>query len=183
MLIAQKKLQENIAEYILYMYQTEDLIRSFNFDLESILEKYVRPQIPDESLLSKYSEWYADLIRQMIFQKIEKQGHLHDLKEIIVELSYLHNTLINLSEDQKYKDLYERSNRYIEEFRERSNLKDKNQIEILFHAMYMKLLLRLRKADISDETEEAFDAMRAHLAYLAKMYHQMKSGELNFYNN
>jgi hypothetical protein len=183
MLIAQQKFQENIAEYVLYMYQTEDLIRSFNFDLEAILEKYVKPQIPDTSFMGQYREWYADLIQQMIFQKIEKQGHLHDLKDIIVEISYLHNTLLNLSEDKKYKDLYSTANRYIEEFRERSNLKDKNQIEILFHAMYMKLLLRLRRADISIETEEAFDAMRIMLAYLAKVYHQMKKGELNFYNN
>jgi hypothetical protein len=183
MLIAQQKLQENIAEYVLYMYQTEDLIRSFNFDIDSIMEKYVIPQLPDASFHGQYREWYAVLIRQMVNQKIEKQGHLHDLKDILVELSYLHNTLINLSEDQKYKDLYELANKFIEEFRERSNLKDKNQIEILFHAMYMKLLMRLRKAEISSETEEAFDAMRILLAYLAKMYHQMKRGELNFFNN
>ena len=49
--------------------------------------------------------------------------------------------------------------------------------------MYMKLLLRLKKQEISAETEEAFDAMRVLLAYIARTYKQMKSGELNFLNN
>ena len=34
MFVAQHKQQENIAEYILYMFQIEDLIRAYNFDLE-----------------------------------------------------------------------------------------------------------------------------------------------------
>ena len=183
MLIAQQKYRENIAEYILYMYQTEDLIRSFDFNLDAIIENYVRPQLPDASFLSQHKKWYSDLISQMKIQRIEKQGHLHEIKDILVEISYLHNTLLNLSEDHKYKALYEAANPYIEEFKERSNLKDKNQIEVVFHAMYMKLLLRLRKTEISAETEEALDSMRILLAYLAKSYHQMKNGELNFYNN
>ena len=41
MLVAQQKLKENIAEYILYMYQIEDVIRAYQFDLDSILENYV----------------------------------------------------------------------------------------------------------------------------------------------
>ena len=47
MLIAAKKKEENIAEYILYMYQIEDIIRSFQFDIERIMDEYVRQQLPD----------------------------------------------------------------------------------------------------------------------------------------
>ncbi len=183
MLIAQQKLKENIAEYILYMYQIEDVIRACNFDLELIIESYVRPQLPDDSFLSSYRKWYSDLISQMQSQKIEKVGHLHDLKDILVELSYLHNTLLNMNEENKYKGVYERAFQYIEEFKNKSNLKDKNQIEIAFHALYMKLLLRLKKQEISAETEEAFDAMRVLIAYLSRSYHQMKNGDLNFMHN
>jgi hypothetical protein len=183
MLIARQKLNENIAEYILYMYQIEDLIRAYNFDLDSIIENYVRPQLPDNSFIEQYKDWYRDLIAQMRSQRIDKQGHLHDLKDILVELSFLHNTLLNLSNDEKYRTLFETATPYIEEFKERSNLKDKNHIEILFHALYMKLLLKLQKKEISAESEEAFDSMRVMLAYLARTYHQMKSGDLNFFNN
>lgn len=181
--IARQKYSENIAEYILYMYQIEDLIRAYNFDLEAIIENYVRPQLPDNSFIEQYRDWYRELIAQMKSQKIESTGHLHDLKDILVEISYLHNTLLNLANDEKYRTLYETAVPYIEEFKEKSNLKDKNNIEVLFHALYMKLLLRLKKQEISSETEEAFDSMRILLAYLARTYKQMKSGSLNFFNN
>ena len=110
-------------------------------------------------------------------------GHLHDLKDVLVEISFLHNTLLNQANDEKYRVLYETGTPYLEEFKERSNLKEKNQIEVLFHALYMKLLLRMKGKEISAETEEAFDAMRIILAYLANSYRQMKSGDMNFLNN
>jgi hypothetical protein len=47
----------------------------------------------------------------------------------------------------------------------------------------MKLLLKLQKKEISQETEEAFDAMRILLAYLTRSYHQMKGGEGQYWNN
>ena len=62
-------------------------------------------------------------------------------------------------------------------------MKDKNHIEIAFHALYMKLLLKVQKKDISPESENAFDSMRILLAYLSKSYHKMKNGELDFVNN
>ena len=35
MIIARRKRKENIAEYLLYMWQVEDLIRANNFDMDS----------------------------------------------------------------------------------------------------------------------------------------------------
>ncbi|MES2587343.1 MAG: DUF4924 family protein [Bacteroidota bacterium] len=183
MFIAQKKLQENIAEYILYMYQIEDVIRSFNLDIELIMENYVSPQLPDSSFHGQYRQWYSDLIQQMKNQKIEQKGHLYLIQEVMIELSYLHNTLLNMSDDDKYKTLYNTAIDHINSFREKSNLKDKNHIEIMFHALYMKLLLKLQKKEISAESEESFDAMRICVAYLTRAYHQMKRGELTFFNN
>ena len=183
MLIAQQKLEENIAEYILYMYQIEDVIRAYNFDLEAILNNYVRPQLPDESFMPQYRAWYNGLIQDMKDQLKTKTGHLLDLNEILVELSFLHNTLRAQAGDGKYIGLVDAAKPFITEFKEKSNLKDKNDVELLFGAMYMKLLLRLQKKEISPETEEAFDAMRIMLAYLAKAYHQMKRGDLDFLKN
>jgi hypothetical protein len=183
MFIAQKKLQENIAEYILYMYQIEDVIRSFNFDLDTIIDSYVKPQLPDQSFVNQYTEWYQKLIIQMQSQKIEQKGHLFEIQEVIIELSYLHNTLLNMANDEKYKTLYDAALEHIESFRNKSNLKDKNHIEIMFHALYMKLLMKLQKKEISAETEESFDSMRITIAYLSRAYHQMKRGELTFFNN
>jgi len=183
MFIAQQKLNENIAEYILYMYQVEDVIRSFDLDIDRIMEEYVRPQLPDASFMPQYRAWYEGLIRQMESQKIVKTGHLYLIQEVMIELSYLHNTLLNMANDAKYKALYEAALEHIDSFREKSNLKDKNHIEIVFHALYMKLLLRLQKKEISAETEQSFDAMRILAAYLGRAYHEMKNGTLTFLNN
>ena len=183
MLIAQKKIKENIAEYILYMYQIEDVIRAYKFDLDAILENYVKPKLPDESFVSQYSKWYSGLINNMISQRIEKSGHLHEINEVMIEISYLHTTLINIVKDEKYKALFENALPNLNDFKEKSNLKDKNDIELAFHALYMKLLLRLQKKEISAESEEAFDTMRILLAYLARAYHQMKNGSIDFINN
>jgi hypothetical protein len=183
MLIARQKKEENIAEYILYMFQIEDVIRAYHFDVDKIVSEFVEPQLKDTSVLPEYVNWYSGLIYQMKQRGLETQGHIDEIKEIIVELSYLHNTLLNMASDDKYRLTYDRANSYIEEFKQKSNLKEKNNIEILFHAMYMKLLLRLQKKDISSETEEAFDAMRMVLAYLARSYKRMKSGDMDFLNN
>lgn len=165
------------------MYQLEDVIRAYDMDIEAIMENYVRPQLPDESIIGEYREWYSDIIQKMKVQKIQKIGHLISTQDILVELSYLHNTLLNITRDQKYLGVFEVSNKFIDEFKERSNLKDKNHIEIAFHAMYMKLLLKLQKKEISTETEEGFDAMRIMLAYLSQSYNKMKSGDLDFLKN
>jgi hypothetical protein len=183
MLIARQKLNENIAEYILYMYQIEDVIRAYQFDLDELINQFVIPQLPDKAYLEQYRQWYAGLIRDMQSEKITESGHRIELQEVLVELSYLHNSLLGLVNDEKYKALYDRALPYIEDFREHSNLKDKNHLEICFHALYMKLLMRLQKKEISAETEEAFDAMRILLAYLSRSYHQMKNGDGQYWNN
>jgi hypothetical protein len=183
MLIARQKKEENIAEYMLYMYQIEDVIRAYNFDVDRIINDFVRPQLPDASFLDQYRQWYEQLVYEMQSEKITETGHLLQLREILVELSYLHNSLINIVNDEKYKTLYEAANEHIEDFREHSNLKDRNQIEICFQALYMKLLLRLQKKEISDETEISFDSMRVLLAYLSRAYHQMKNGDGQYWNN
>ena len=184
MLTAQQKLEENIAEYILYMYQIEDVIRAYKFDLERIMDEFVSPQIADdETLIAQYRKWYKGLILNMQDQHIENTGHLLELNETLVELSYLHSMLLGQANDSKYLTIVENAKPLIDEFKQKSNLKDKNDIELIFNAMYMKLLLRLQKKEILPETEKAFEAMRIMLAYLAQKYHKMKRGDLDFLNN
>ena len=87
MFIAQQKLQENIAEYVIYMYQIEDVIRAYDFNVDRIITDFVQPQLPDQSFLNQYRQWYENLVRQMKAQRLEKGGHLHELNDILVELS------------------------------------------------------------------------------------------------
>ena len=88
-----------------------------------------------------------------------------------------------MTKDEKYIGLFEVATKYIDELKSKSDLREKNQVEIAFHGMYMKLLLKLQKKEISPETEEAFDSMRIMLAYLSRGYRKMKSGDLDFLQN
>ena len=76
MLIAEQKKKENIAEYILLMYQIEDIVRSAEFDLDKIMDSFVKPQLSDDSFVEANRKWYADLIEQMKAQRLQKAGHL-----------------------------------------------------------------------------------------------------------
>lgn len=48
MYISQQLKKQNIAEYLLYMWQVEDLIRANNFDMEKIRETIVNSYPVDE---------------------------------------------------------------------------------------------------------------------------------------
>ena len=74
MRVAQQKLRENIAEYLLYMFQIEHVIRSFNFNLDAIIDVFVQPTLVDDSFLNQYKTWYSELIVQM--QKQDDMGGL-----------------------------------------------------------------------------------------------------------
>ena len=49
MIIAKEKRKTNLAEYVLYMWQVEDLIRSFCFDIEKIGTEYIARFQVDEA--------------------------------------------------------------------------------------------------------------------------------------
>lgn len=181
--IAQQKLNENIAEYILYMWQMEDIVRAFNFDIEAIEYNFIRENITDENQIKELKNWYAGLISKMKSQKIEKTGHLIELNEILAELFFLHTTLLHPNGDEIYHKYYKDAANYISEFKERSNSKTLNDVELCLSGLYAKLLLRLKKEQISPETEEAFESFRKLMAYLTQQYHKMKRGELNFHYN
>jgi hypothetical protein len=71
----------------------------------------------------------------------------------------------------------------LNEFRQRANMLNRHDVEVLIHAMYMKLQLKVRKQEISAETEEAMDKLRVQLAYLSREYNRMKNGTWNINPN
>ena len=181
--IARQKIKENIAEYILYMWQVEDAIRAFGFNEEEIEFNIIRLSYQDDETIEEAKKWYATLIKNMKSEKIEKKGHLSELNEIIAELYFLHTTLLNISSDGNYKTIYEEALSVIIEFRERSNAVNMNDVEVCLNGLYSKLLMRLKKMKISKETEAAFEQFRKVIAYLTMSYHKMKRGDLNFHLN
>jgi hypothetical protein len=79
--------------------------------------------------------------------------------------------------DEKYKVLVENALPSIEEFSSKSTLVNAHPIEVCLHAMNMKLQLKLRKQEITAETEAAMDSMRILLSYIGREYAKMKTGK------
>lgn len=57
MKIAQAKRKENIAEYLLYMWQVEDIIRAFNLDINAIKENIIDHYDVDEQEKKEITDW------------------------------------------------------------------------------------------------------------------------------
>ena len=65
MYIASQKRKENIAEYLLYMWQIEDLIRANDLDLDKIKSNVIDKYQLSEPQIKEMTEWYESLIDMM----------------------------------------------------------------------------------------------------------------------
>lgn len=95
MFIAHKLRKENICEYLLYMWQIEDLIRAFNLNIDTINERIISNYpVKDEAERKSLYEWYESLIEMMRLENIQEKGHLQLNKNIIIDLNDFHELLI-----------------------------------------------------------------------------------------
>jgi hypothetical protein len=170
MQIAQQKKGNNIAEYILYMWQLEDIVRANRFDALALNNILVKPLSLDDDNKKQIESWYGDLITKMKIQKLDEKGHLDELNDLIVELQYLHETLLNVLNDKKYEKLYLSSKLNIDALKSKSGSTKQSEISVCLNGLYGLLLLRLKKEKISTETNEAMQSISKLIAYLASKY-------------
>lgn len=182
MRIAEKKYKENIAEYILYMYQITDIIRANGLDIEKIQQTVIAESADDDDF-EAYTKWYRNLIMKMKDEKIEQKGVLGDLTELQMELFYLHNTLLAVLKDKKYQEYFNKAEDSIQDFQRKSNSPNLNVIEVCFNALYFNLLMKLKGMEITEGTQQAFDSIRLVIAYLSKEYKDMKESKGKFSMN
>ena len=83
MLIAKQKRKENIAEYILYIYEIEDLIRAFKLDMELITQNLVISYKVDEPTKEEITDWYKNLVVMMEKEGRQKSGHLQFIDNLV----------------------------------------------------------------------------------------------------
>lgn len=181
MLISREKKKTNIAEYVIYMWQIEELIRSFKFDIIAIEHAVINSMQVDTDLKKEIKGWYVDLIKKMHDQKITEKGHLLEVNEVVNELQLLHDMLDNMFNDEKYQELFKEAIPNIQELKRKSD-KPHGDIETCFNGLFGLMQMRLRKLEITQETEEAIDTFARLIAYLTKKYHDMKNGKLEFPN-
>jgi len=94
--IARKLKKENICEYLLYMWQVEDLIRAFNFNIDVINDRIIAPYPVSDIERKSLYDWYESLIEMMRLENVQTEGHLQLNKNIILELDELHSLILNI---------------------------------------------------------------------------------------
>ena len=106
MYIALEKKKTNIIEYVLYMWQVENIIRACKFNVNKIEETVINHLGLNENEKALSKEWYSNLAKEMKLEGLEEKGHRSEIMETVAELTLLHTTLLKTFEDQKYNILY-----------------------------------------------------------------------------
>ena len=65
MYIAQELRKNSIAEYLLYMWQIEDLIRAYGCSLTNIRREYIGRFDYSEDQKEELADWFGNLIKMM----------------------------------------------------------------------------------------------------------------------
>lgn len=179
MYTASQKKRENVAEYLLYMWQIEDLIRAHGLDLDKIDANIVRKHTGlSEEQLREMRDWYESLIDMMRREGVQEKGHLQLNKNTLADLEQLSRRLLG---DPKYADYaaeYYRTLPYIVELRAKQGEEKAPEIETCFMALYGVLMLRLQGKEISKPTLDAATQISKLLALLAAYYKKDYNNEL-----
>lgn len=168
MIIASKKRKENIAEYLLYMWQIEDLIRANNLNIDKICANVI-DRFPNlsETQRKEMEQWYESLIDMMHREGIEKSGHLQLNKNTIIHLEDIHRALLADPKFTDYSAAFYKALPFIVELRAKSGENPAGEIETCFNALYGMLMMRLGQKEISAETLEAVKQISGFIALLA----------------
>ncbi len=179
MFTASQKKKENIAEYLLYMWQIEDLIRANDLDMDkierNIIDHYTN--LSDEQRRDLY-EWYESLIDMMRREGVEKHGHLQLNRNTLSELSDLHSRLLADPKFAQYSREFYRTLPFIVELRSKAGYEKAGELETCFNALYGLMMLRLQKREITPQTLEATQQISRLLAMLANYYKEDREGTL-----
>jgi hypothetical protein len=180
MYIAEKLRKENIAEYLLYMWQIEDIVRAYGCDLKRIKAEYLVKFGYDAEQMEDVEMWYYDLIRMMNTEGKREKGHLQINNVTLQKLSELHTELTESTKFPFYSSQYYRVLPYIVELRNKGGNKEEPEIETCFNALYGVMMLRLQKKEISPDTQHAVKEITTLVGMLNDYYFKDKEKPLEF---
>jgi len=142
--------KDNIAEYILYLWQMEDYLRAF-------------PENADAT------EELHELNEMMHREGIMDGGHLALANNALTELIDLHTTLLN--EDAMYRAAIIRLQPSLNLLKAKTDRPTMPDIEACLLLLYQIMLLRLQKREITPETASVQQQATQVLTFLSRTYH------------
>jgi len=171
MFVAKELRKKSIAEYLLYMWQVEDIIRAYGCSLPVIKKNYISRFNFDEDQLAEEIDWFGNLIRMMNEEGKRESGHLNINKVLLQDVIDLHARLLQSTKFPIYNAEYYKVLPFIVELRNRGD-KELNEIETCLDALYGVMMLRLQKKTISPETEKAIKEITVFVGLLSRLLYQ-----------
>ena len=182
MFISQQLRKNNIAEYLLYMWQVEDIIRAYGCSITALRREYISRFDYDEEKKEELTDWYGDLITMINQEGCREGGHLQINKVVMQQLIELHEQLLASPKFPFYNAEYYKVLPFIVELRNRGANKDENEIETCFNALYGTMMLRLQKKEISQNTQHAIKEITTFIGMLSDYYKKEREEGLQFDN-
>lgn len=188
--IARAKRRENIAEYILYLWQLEDLLRALQFSPEAIYSQLVQPRQLPPDRQQELLMWYMELTNLLREEGKETSGHLDHTLHLIDDLHNLHLQLMESPAGERYRQLYGIMAAELPKLRillGKSKNVDATQItdtELAFRALYAAMLYKIKDGDKADKTfADVTEIVSPVIAELAKIFKLVEKGELDIFSN
>ena len=142
---------DNIAEYILYLWQIEDYLRAFPQNADATPELH-------------------DLHEMMHREGILEGGHLQLANNALDELVELHKQILN--EDAMYRAAIMRLQPSLNLLKAKTDRPTMSDIEACLTLLYQIMLLRLQKKEITPETADVQQRATQLLQFLSKTYYE-----------
>ena len=142
--------KDNIAEYILYLWQMEDYLRAF-------------PEHADAT------EELHELNEMMHREGIMDGGHLALANNALAELIDLHTSL--LDEDALYRAAIMRLQPSLNLLKAKTDRPTMSDIEACLLLLYQIMMLKLQKREITQQTADVQQRATQVLTFLSRTYH------------
>lgn len=172
MLIAERLRKTNRAEYLLYLWQLEDILRACDCD-EMRVSAFLKAG-------EEASRGYAALCQMMRSEGVREHGHLQLSKNVLSQMVELHDKLLASPKFPYYKQMYYKVLPFIVEVRGKQGERPKGELEVCFEMLYGVLLLRLQKKEVSPATESAVKEVSTLLGQLSDYYFKDQAKPLEF---
>lgn len=181
--IAQSKRKENIAEYILYLWQLEDLLRALQFSPEAIYSQLIAPRGIPEEQRHLYLLWYMDIVNLLHEEGKDSQGHLEHTLHLIADLHDLHLRLMQLPAGERYRSVRARLEPHLPSLKLVLADGDMSDTELCFRALYAAMLYRIKGQGERSAVSDTVEYISPVIAELSSMYGKVERGEIDLYKD
>lgn len=180
--IAQARRRENIAEYILYLWQLEDLLRALQFSPEAIWSQLVAPRTDvAEAQKHVFLMWYMDIVNLLRQEGKEEKGHLEHTLHLIGDMHNLHLQLMQLPAGERYRRILARLEPELPRLRAVLGNPGMSDTELCFRALYAAMLYRIKGEGSKQAVTDTIEYVSPVIAELADIYRKVERGEIDLF--